>query len=116
MKIKSISDTPNAAFYSLKTWAESSSSNWNILIGLGSILLLTGVITIYFYTKKIGKEDEYSQKIYYKASLAMLLTIVICDILFPKTYMWNQFFMFKYALAFIVAGISMAIQYRKDFS
>lgn len=46
----------------------------------------------------------------------MLFAIVICDILFPKTYMWNQFFMFKYAIAFIVAGISMAIHYRKDFS
>ena len=116
MKIKAISDIPNAAFYSLKTWAESSSTNLNMLVGIGFILIIIGAILVYFYTKKIGKEDEYSRKIYYKSTVAMLWTIVICDIIFPKTYMWNQFFMFKYALALIIAGISMSLQYRKEFS
>ena len=101
MKIKAISDIPNAAFYSLKTWAESSSTNLNMLVGIGFILIIIGAILVYFYTK---------------STVAMLWTIVICDIIFPKTYMWNQFFMFKYALALIIAGISMSLQYRKDFS
>ncbi|MDT2388976.1 hypothetical protein ABQD95_14355, partial [Enterococcus avium] len=110
MKIKAISDIPNAAFYSLKTWAESSSTNLNMLVGIGFILIIIGAILVYFYTKKIGKEDEYSRKIYYKSTVAMLWTIVICDIIFPKTYMWNQFFMFKYALALIIAGLKFQVQ------
>ena len=68
MKIKAISDIPNAAFYSLKTWAESSSMNLNMLVGIGFILIIIGAILVYFYTKKIGKEDEYSRKIYYKSN------------------------------------------------
>lgn len=115
LKIKSISDIPNAVFYPLKNWATSSTNNWNILIGAGIFLLVLGGVLIWSYSKKIGREDEYSQKIYYRACISMLLTIVFCDIVFPKTYMWNQFFLFKYALAFTISGISMAINYRKDF-
>ncbi|EAR63134.1 hypothetical protein B14911_05446, partial [Bacillus sp. NRRL B-14911] len=40
MEIKSISDIPNALFYPLKTWAEQSSGNWNILVGIGFLLLI----------------------------------------------------------------------------
>lgn len=116
MAIKSISDIPNVAFYSLKSWAESSTTNWNRLIGFGIFLLVIGVILLWTYSKKIGKEDEYSQRIYYIACASALLTIVFCDIIFPKTYMWHQFFLFKYALAFIVSSISMAVNYHKDFS
>lgn len=50
MKIKAISDIPNAAFYSLKTWAESSSTNLNMLVGIGFILIIIGAILVYFYT------------------------------------------------------------------
>lgn len=35
MKIKSISDIHNAIFHPLKSWAEQSTGNWNILIGVG---------------------------------------------------------------------------------
>lgn len=115
MTIKSISDIPNALFFNLKNWAESSSSNWNLLIGIGMIIMLLGIILVYTYTKKIGKEDEHSQRIYYISAIAMLITIVFCDIIFPKDYMWNQFFLYKYGLAFVVSGLSLAYQYRKQF-
>lgn len=51
MKIKAISDIPNAAFYSLKTWAESSSTNLNMLVGIGFILIIIGAILVYFCVK-----------------------------------------------------------------
>jgi len=101
MVIKSLSDIPSALFY--------------LLLGIGMLLLIFGIALVYVYTKKIGKEDEHSQKIYYISVNAMLLTIVFLDILFPKDYMWNQFFLYKYALAFIVSGLSLVYQYRKQF-
>lgn len=116
MKIRSISDISDSMFYSLKVWAEKSNGNWNILIGTGFLLILLGMFLMLFYTKKFGKEDEYSKGVYYKATSVMLLTIVFCDIVFPKTYMWNQFFMFKYGLAILFYGITLMYQYKKDFS
>lgn len=116
MEIKSISDIPNAIFYPLKSWAEQSSGNWNVLVGVGFLLLVGSVILGYVFYKKIGKDDERTNKIFLKSSYFMLLVIILCDIIFPKDYMWNIFFSFKYALAILAGGIYLAIQYKKDFS
>ncbi len=113
---ESISDIHNAIFSPLRSWAEQSAGNWNILIGVGFLLLMGSLIFAYVFYKKIGKEDERTTIIFLKSSSFMLLTIVLCDIIFPKDYMWNIFFLFKYGLAFLVAGIYMAIQYKKDLS
>lgn len=116
MKIKSISDIPNAIFYPLKSWAEQSSGNWNILVGVGGLLLIGSAIFAYVFYKKIGQDDERTNKIFLKSSYCMLWTIILCDMIFPKDYMWNIFFMFKYTLAFLAAGIYLAVQNKKDFS
>ncbi|WP_433747813.1 DUF2178 domain-containing protein [Falsibacillus pallidus] len=116
MKIKSISDIPNAMFYPLKSWAEQSSTNWNVLIGVGGLLLIASAIFCYIFYKKIGQDDERTHKIFLKSSYYMLLAIILCDVLFPKDYMWNMFFLFKYTLAFIAGGIYLAVQYKRDFS
>lgn len=43
MKMNSITDTiTNAIFSPLKSWAEHSPGNWNILIGSGFVLLVVG--------------------------------------------------------------------------
>ena len=116
MKIKSISDIPNAIFYPLKSWAEQSSGNWNILIGVGGLLLIGSAIFAYLFYKKIGQDDERTNKIFLKSSYYMLLAIILCDVIFPKDYMWNIFFLFKYTLAFLAGGIYLAVQYKRDFS
>ncbi|WIY58937.1 DUF2178 domain-containing protein [Bacillus arachidis] len=116
MEIKSISDIPNAIFYPLKSWAEQSTGNWNILVGIGYLLLMGSLIFAYVFYKKIGKDDERTNTIFLKSSCFMLCAIMLCDIIFPKDYMSNVFYLFKYALAILAAGICMAIQYKKDFS
>ena len=116
MQIKSISDIPNAIFYPLKSWAEQSTGNWNILVGVGGLLLIGSGILAYVFYKKIGQEDERTNKIYLKSSYYMLWAIILCDIIFPKDYMWNIFFMFKYMLAFLAAGIYLAVRYKKDLT
>ncbi|WP_019156294.1 hypothetical protein [Robertmurraya massiliosenegalensis] len=116
MEIKFLSNIHDAIFHSLKNWAEQSPGNWNILIGVGFLLLIGSVIFAYVFYKKIGKDDERTNKIFLKSSYCMLLVIILCDIIFPKDYMWNVFFLFKYALAILASGIYMAQQYKKDFS
>lgn len=111
-----LSEIPDAIFSPLKTWAEQSTGNWNILIGLGFLLLIGSMITAYVFYKKFGKADERTSKIFLKSSYCVLWAIVICDMLFPKEYMWNIFFLFKYAIAFWAGGLYLAIRYRKDFS
>ncbi|MFO1445093.1 DUF2178 domain-containing protein [Bacillus sp. Bva_UNVM-123] len=115
MEIKSISDIPNAIFYPLKSWAEQSPGNWNILIGVGFLLLMGSAIFAYKFHKKMGPDDERTNKISLKSCYCMFLAIVLCDIIFPKDYMWNIFFMFKYTLVFLAGGIYLAVQYKKDF-
>lgn len=115
MKIKSISDINDAIFHSLRSWAEQSPGNWNILIGSGFVLLLVGGILTYLFQKKMGKADERTTPISLKSTLIMLSVVILCDIVFPKEYMWQIFILFKYSLAFLASGIYLAVRYKKDF-
>ncbi|MFD0048349.1 DUF2178 domain-containing protein [Actinomycetes bacterium NPDC127524] len=115
MKIKSISDIPDALFYPLKSWAEQSPGNWNILIGIGFILLIIGGILTYVLQKKMGKADERTKQISLNSALIMLCGVILCDVILPKEYMWQIFLLFKYSLAFIASGIYLAFRYKKDF-
>nr|WP_212029799.1 DUF2178 domain-containing protein [Metabacillus lacus] len=103
-------------FSPLRAWVESSNGNWNMLIVIGFVLVFVGAGLIFLLRNKIGKEDERTNSIYLKSSLIMLSAIVLCDLIFPKEYMWQIFFLFKYSLAFIAAAIYLAIRYKKDFS
>ncbi|WP_062105557.1 hypothetical protein [Bacillus niameyensis] len=114
MKIN-ISDISNAMFSPLQTWAEQSQGNWNILIVSGFVLVLVGGLLTFVFRKKMGKADERTTQISLKGSLIMLSVIVMCDVIFPKEYMWQVFFLFKYALAFLASGIYLAVRYKKDF-
>ncbi|MEK3731584.1 MULTISPECIES: DUF2178 domain-containing protein [unclassified Paenibacillus] len=113
---KFFSDIHDAIFLPLKSWAEQSPGNWNILIGVGGLLLIGSMIFVYVFHKMIGQDDERTNKIFLKSSYCMLWAIILCDMIFPKEYMWNIFFLFKYSLGFLAGGVYMAIQYKKDFS
>ncbi|WP_042147380.1 LPXTG cell wall anchor domain-containing protein [Paucisalibacillus sp. EB02] len=110
-----ITEISNKTFYPLKTWAEESPGNWNMLLGIGLVLLLLGGILIFVFRKKMGKADERTIQISLRSTLIMLCGIVLCDVIFPKTYMWEIFFLYKYSLAFIASGIYLAVRYKKDF-
>lgn len=116
MITKFFSDIHNAIFYPLKSWAEQSTGNWNILIVVGFLLVMGSAIFAMVFHMKMGPTDERTNKISLKSAYFVLCVIVLCDLIFPKDYMWNIFFMFKYALAFLAGGIYLAVQYKKDFS
>jgi len=107
----------DAIFTPLKTWTEQSNSNWNMLIGIGFLSLIIAMILVYVLQKKMGMSvsDERTSQINLKSALVMLNGIILCDLIFPKEYMWQIFFLFKYSLAFLAAGIYLAVRYKKDF-
>jgi hypothetical protein len=116
MITKFLSDIHNAFFSPLRLWAEQSTGNWNILIGVGFLLVMGSAIFAFIFYKKIGQDDERTHSIFLKSGSYMLLTIILCDMIFPKDDMWTIFFLFKYTLAFLACGIFLAVQYKKDFS
>lgn len=109
------SNLHSAIFTPLKSWAEQSTGNWNMLIGSGFLLLFVGVIVTYLLHRKMGAADERTMQISLKSALIMLCVVILCDIIFPKEYMWQIFFLFKYSFAFLASAIYLAIQYKKDF-
>lgn len=116
MQIKSFSDIPEALFYSLYQWTEESIGNFNILIGVGMLLILIALVALLFLTKRIGNADERTNAIYKNWAFVLLMTIVICDIIFPKTYLILQFMTYKYIIALLVGDLYLLIKYKKDFS
>ncbi|WP_224074583.1 DUF2178 domain-containing protein [Planococcus chinensis] len=105
----------NAIFEPLRSWAEQSAGNWNMLIGSGFILLIIACILAYAFYKKIGDEDERTKQISLNSAFILLCVVIFCDIVFPKDYMWQVFFLFKYSFAILAAGIYLAVRYQKDF-
>lgn len=116
MLSKFFSDIHNAIFYPLKSWAEQSPGNWNILIGVGFLLVMGSTIIALVFHMKMGRKDERTNKISLKSAYWVLCVIILCDMIFPKDDMWTIFFLFKYGLAFLAGGIYLAVQYKKDFS
>ena len=102
MEIKSISDIPGAFFYPLKEWAEASSTNWNIFVGIPMVLLLVAAIAYIRLIKTIGEPDERTNQYHKHWAYVVLITILVCDIIFPIEYLVMQFFVYKYALAVLV--------------
>lgn len=115
MTINSLSDVPEILFYPLKKWSEQSIGNFNLLVGIGFIFVMISTILVITYSKKIGRSDERTTLINLKSAYAMLVAIIACDMLLPKGYLVNQFFMFKYGIAFFIGGLYLFLQYRKDF-
>ena len=112
---KSSTEISNAVFEPLRAWTEASSGNWNMLLGSGLALLLIGLILVFGFTVKIGKGDERTNQISLKSALIILYAVIFFDVIFPKEYMWQIFFLFKYSLAFIASGVYLAMRYKRDF-
>ncbi|KRL23156.1 hypothetical protein [Lentilactobacillus kisonensis] len=114
MDIKSISDIPAWIFYPIKLWADKDSDNFNILVGTGMILLVRSFIMVWILVRRLGESDERTSGIYLKAMSNALVVLIVCEIIFPSTYLVNQFKLYKYAFAMIAAAIYLFSKYRKE--
>lgn len=101
-------------FNALNEWSEKSTGNYNLLIGVGFLLVMISAITLVYCLLKLGERDERTTKIHLNICSSMLVTIVLCDLFFPKDYLQNILFLFKYALAFSVSLIYLLKKYKQD--
>lgn len=111
----SSTEISNAIFEPLRSWTEQSTGNWNILIGIGFIFVFVTAILTVTLLLKIGKADERTKEISLNSVFAILSVVILCDLIFPKEYMWQIFFLFKYSFAFLASSIYLAFRYKKDF-
>ncbi|SDG74436.1 hypothetical protein SAMN04487975_101361 [Planococcus glaciei] len=86
-----------------------------MLISSGFVLLMIACILAYAFYKKIGSEDERTKQISLNSAFILLCVVILCDMIFPKEYMWQIFFLYKYSFAILAAGIYLAVRYKKDF-
>ena len=114
MNVKSISDIPGWMFYPIKMWAVKDNFNFNFLVGMGMILLVLSFIAVWILVKRIGHPDERTSEIYLKAMSNALVVILVCEIIFPSTYLVNQFKLYKYGFAMIAAAVYLFVRYRKE--
>ncbi|WP_315907183.1 DUF2178 domain-containing protein [Priestia koreensis] len=115
MTINFMSNIHHAIFQPIRSWAEHSNGNWNLLVGSGFVLLVVGAILTYVFHRKMGPSDERTMGISLKTAYIMLCVFILCDIIFPKEYMWQIFLLFKYSFVFFAAAIYLAIRYKKEF-
>jgi len=112
VKYESILDKiTNTIFKPIIIWAEGSNANWNMLISISFALFAVGIIILFVYFFKMRKYEKRNQ-IYLNTSVIMLLVLILCDVIFPKEYMWQIFFLFKYAIAFNFSGIYLIVRYK----
>lgn len=114
MTTKSLSSVPGSFFYSIKEWSEQSIGNYNQLIGITFVFCILSIIFLLYFCLKIGRSDERTLLINLKAAYVMLIAIILCDIIFPREYLVNQFFMLKYGIACFASGIYLALKYRSE--
>lgn len=103
-------------FSPLMDWADRSNANFNMLLmgSLGFLLLGAVLVTVYYY--KIGKPDERTNQIYLKSTFVLLGAVILGDFFLPKEDMWTIFFIIKYGVAFVAAGVYLAVQYKREFA
>lgn len=116
MKIKSLSDIPEALFYPVKQWVEADPVHLNILVAINMLLFIISIIAYMSLSKRIGRPDERTNAYYRNFAFAILIGLLVCEMIFPKTYMPYQVLAYKYAIALLVGDLYLFIQYKKDFS
>ncbi|GAB6092699.1 DUF2178 domain-containing protein [Furfurilactobacillus curtus] len=113
MKIQSIADIPEWFFYPLKQWCALNNFNFNLFVGLGSLLSVLALIWGWRLYRQIGPMDERTNTIYLTALAIVLTTLMIGEFLLPKTYLLPQFTMYKYDFALVAGDLSLWRQYRQ---
>lgn len=114
MEISNLNNIPGSLFYLLKNWSEQSVGNYNLLIVIAFAFVMLSSIFLIYICLKIGRSDERTLLINLKGAYVMLVAIILCDMIFPKSYLVHQFFMLKYGIACFAAAFYLAMTYRKD--
>ncbi|WP_459500473.1 6-aminohexanoate hydrolase [Bacillus sp. C1] len=104
----------------LNNWMLESTDNFNIVVGLTTILFLGSVIVLFIIGKKFGQPDERTNGIYFKITSVMFTTQLIMNGIFISLVdkdieHFRQFFILFEAVVFFVGAVYSFRLYRKEF-
>ncbi|WP_052004619.1 hypothetical protein [Agrilactobacillus composti] len=114
MKIHSISDIPDWLFFPIKQWVEQNQTHFNIFIGVATLMVLFTLGSSWILVKKIGKQDERTTPIYLQSMKMGLITLLICEAIFPVHYLILQFRLYKYGFALLVVVLYLLRAYHVE--
>ncbi|HDR7613561.1 TPA: 6-aminohexanoate hydrolase [Bacillus mycoides] len=104
----------------LNKWMLESTDNFNIIVGLTTILFLSSVIALIIIYKKIGKPDERTNAIYLKITSRMFTTQVLMNAIFISLVgkdieTFRQIFILFEAFVFFFGAIYSFKLYRQEY-
>ncbi|KFM98894.1 6-aminohexanoate hydrolase [Bacillus clarus] len=104
----------------LNKWMLESTDNFNIVVGLTTILFLSSVIALIIIYKKIGRPDERTNAIYLKITSRMFTTQVLMNAIFISLVgkdieTFRQIFILFEAFVFFVGAIYSFKLYRQEY-
>ncbi|UPL47406.1 MULTISPECIES: 6-aminohexanoate hydrolase [Bacillus] len=104
----------------LNKWMLESTGNFNIVVGLTTLLFLGSVIALIIIYKKIGKPDERTNPIYFKIISCMFTTQILMNCIFISLVgkdieNFRQIFILFEAFVFFVGAIYSFKLYRQEF-
>lgn len=114
MKIHSFSDIPEKLFWPLKQWLDADINHFNMMIGVGLLLILIAFVWLFVLTRLLGRTDERSRLIYLKAVAYGLIAYAICKIIFPDEYLNQQFDVYAVIIGLLIGDGFIQLTYLRE--
>ncbi|MEH6942136.1 6-aminohexanoate hydrolase [Bacillus sp. JJ722] len=104
----------------LNKWMLESTQNFNITVGIITIISLGSLIVLFIICKKFGRPDERTNGIYFKIISCMFLTQLIMNSSFislvdSNIEYFRQFFLLFNSFVYLIGAIYAYGLYRKEF-
>jgi len=104
----------------LDKWMSEDIGNFNLIVGILSILTIVSMITLIWVWKRFGKPDERTNGIFLKITGTMFVTAMIVSALFislvdKNIQNFRQIYLLMQSFIFIVGAIESVYLYVKDF-
>lgn len=104
----------------LDKWMSKDIGNFNLIVGILSILTLVSIITLIWVWKRFGKPDERTNGIFLKITGTMFVTAMVVSALFislvdKNIQNFRQIYLLMQSFIFIVGAIESVYLYVKDF-
>lgn len=105
----------------LNDWMLESSQNFNIVVGLTTVITIGSVLLLFSIMKKFGEPDERTKTIKLKILSFMFSAQLIMNAIFilfvvSDIEYFRQIFLFLQGFVFLIGAIYAMTLYKKDFA
>lgn len=104
----------------LDKWMSESITNFNIVVGGITILMLVSVGVLLWVWKQFGKPDERTNGLFFKITAAMFIMSMLTSSIFiawvdKDIQNFRQIFLLLESLVFLVGAVYSVLLYLKEF-